>query len=126
MSRENVPPKSSREGFAKQAMAQGMPEPPELYFVTQDRLATLFVAHGEARVYDPHEVILEPGDKVEMMYMRFMLMQKTPQPRTVAMSYVACARRIMIADLQERESLRGAPGGEGERRRAPLTQWPRR
>ena len=54
---------------AKQAMAQGMPEPPESYFVTQDRLATLFLQRGEQRLYDPHEVVLEPGSTTEMMYM---------------------------------------------------------
>ena len=41
---------------AKQAMAQGMPEPPDSYFQTQDRLANFFLEHGEQRIVDPREV----------------------------------------------------------------------
>ena len=54
---------------AKQAMAQGMPEPPDSYFETQDRLATFFLEHGTQKIFDPREVILEPGSKLDLLYM---------------------------------------------------------
>ena len=51
----------STMAVAKQAQANGMPEPPEVFFETQDRLVRFFQEHGKLLTFNPGEVVLEPG-----------------------------------------------------------------
>eukprot|EP00965_Chrysotila_dentata_P248972 6208640-Pleurochrysis_carterae.AAC.5 len=54
---------------AKNAQAQGMPEPPDSFFETQDRLVNFFYAHGKQRTFMPGEVIMEPDDELKVLYL---------------------------------------------------------
>ena len=49
---------NSTMAIAKAAMENGMPEPPETFFQTQDRLVEFFAKHGELKVLDPQQVRL--------------------------------------------------------------------
>jgi len=54
---------------AKNAQAQGMPEPPPSFFETQERLVEFFHKHGEQRVYMPDEVVMEPGMELSHLFL---------------------------------------------------------
>ena len=47
--------------IAKAAQANGMPEPPDIFFETQTRIIEFFQAHGKRQVFGPNEVLLEPA-----------------------------------------------------------------
>ena len=53
---------------AKQAAESGLPEPPESFFETQERLIAFFREHGQLRVYKPGEVIIAPGVELHSLY----------------------------------------------------------
>jgi len=59
---------NSTMAIAKAAMENGMPEPPETFFETQDRLVEFFAKHGELKVFDPRQVVVEAGSELEDMY----------------------------------------------------------
>ena len=47
---------NSTMSIAKAALENGMPEPPESFFETQDRLVSFFEEHGELKTYEPKDV----------------------------------------------------------------------
>ena len=47
---------NSTMSIAKAAMENGMPEPPQSYFETQDRLVRFFQDNGELKIFEPNEV----------------------------------------------------------------------
>ena len=47
---------NSTMAIAKAALENGMPEPPESFFETQDRLVSFFEQHGQLKTYEPREV----------------------------------------------------------------------
>ena len=47
---------NSTMAIAKAAMENGMPEPPESFFETQDRLVGFFEENGELKVFEPNAV----------------------------------------------------------------------
>ena len=53
---------------AKQAAESGLPEPPESFFETQERLIAFLREHGQLRVYKPGEVIIAPGVELHSLY----------------------------------------------------------
>ena len=59
---------NSTMSIAKAAMDNGMPEPPQSYFETQDRLVRFFEEHGELKVFEPNEVVIEMGADLEELY----------------------------------------------------------
>ena len=58
---------NSSMAMARQAHANGMPEPPEIFFETQSRILKMFQRHGETRTYNPHEVVMQKGAEVSEM-----------------------------------------------------------
>ena len=46
---------NSTMSIAKAATENGMPEPPETFFETQDRLVSFFQEQGETKIFDPRE-----------------------------------------------------------------------
>jgi hypothetical protein len=46
----------STSAVAKHAMAQGLPEPPESFFTTQERLVSFFYSEGAQQTFAPNEV----------------------------------------------------------------------
>ena len=59
---------NSTMSIAKAAMENGMPEPPQSYFETQDRLVRFFEEHGELKIFEPNEVVIEMGADLEELY----------------------------------------------------------
>eukprot|EP00967_Tisochrysis_lutea_P152187 scaffold297564_cov14-Tisochrysis_lutea.AAC.1 len=51
----------STNAVAKHAMAQGLPEPPESFFVAQERLVQFFYNQGEQKIFAPNEVRAPAG-----------------------------------------------------------------
>ena len=59
---------NSTMSIAKAANENGMPEPPQSYFETQDRLVRFFEEHGELKAVEPNEVVIEMGTDLDHLY----------------------------------------------------------
>ena len=58
---------NATNAIARHAMAQGLPEPPESFFLTQERLVTWFRENGELQVFGSEEVVYEAGTALDQI-----------------------------------------------------------